>query len=90
MVIVQDLDKPRCAGAFWGEVRIINKHKTFLEEYTKYQVNSLTYDRIDSSIKVNSSVHKALGCVGTVIDGAVRSAIDCFSSVFFFRDVGRC
>ena len=41
----------------------------------------------DSSIKVNSSVHKALGCVGTVIDGAVRSSIDYFSSLFFFRDV---
>merc|ERR1719352_2235311 len=40
VVIVQDLDKPRCAGAFWGEV--------------------------------NSSVHKALGCVGTVVDGAIR------------------
>lgn len=40
VVIVQDLDKPRCAGAFWGEV--------------------------------NSSVHKALGCVGTIIDGAIR------------------
>merc|ERR1712013_40224 len=39
VVIVQDLDKPRCAGAFWGEV--------------------------------NSSVHKALGCVGTIIDGAI-------------------
>ena len=29
VVIVQDLDKPRCAGAFWGEVtvRVINSHK---------------------------------------------------------------
>ena len=41
----------------------------------------------NSSIKVNSSVHKALGCVGTVIDGAVRSPIDYFSSLFFHRDV---
>ena len=41
----------------------------------------------DSPLKVNSSVHKALGCVGTVIDGAVRSSIDYFSSLFFFRDV---
>lgn len=40
IVIVQDLDKPRIAGAFWGEV--------------------------------NSNIHRALGCVGTIIDGAIR------------------
>jgi regulator of RNase E activity RraA len=40
IVLVQDLDKPRVIGAFWGEV--------------------------------NSNIHKALGCVGTVIDGAIR------------------
>ncbi|MSU51417.1 MAG: RraA family protein [Opitutus sp.] len=40
IVIVQDLDKPRTVGAFWGEV--------------------------------NSNIHRALGCVGTIIDGAVR------------------
>jgi regulator of RNase E activity RraA len=40
IVLVQDLDKPRVIGAFWGEV--------------------------------NSNVHKALGCVGTIIDGAIR------------------
>jgi len=40
IVVVQDLDKPRTFGAFWGEV--------------------------------NSSIHKALGCVGTIIDGAIR------------------
>jgi regulator of RNase E activity RraA len=40
IVIVQDLDKPKTVGAFWGEV--------------------------------NSNVHKALGCVGTIIDGAIR------------------
>lgn len=40
IVIVQDLDKPDFAGAFWGEV--------------------------------NSNIHKALGCVGTIIDGAIR------------------
>ena len=40
IVVVQDLDKPRTIGAFWGEV--------------------------------NSSVHRALGCVGTIIDGAIR------------------
>ena len=40
IVIVQDLDKPRTIGSFWGEV--------------------------------NSNAHRALGCVGTITDGAVR------------------
>lgn len=40
VVVVQDLDKPRVLGAFWGEV--------------------------------NSNIHRALGCVGTVTDGAIR------------------
>jgi regulator of RNase E activity RraA len=40
IVVVQDLDKPRTAGAFWGEV--------------------------------NSTIHRSLGCVGTIIDGAIR------------------
>jgi 4-hydroxy-4-methyl-2-oxoglutarate aldolase len=40
IVIVQDLDKPRTLGAFWGEV--------------------------------NSNAHRALGCIGTIIDGAIR------------------
>jgi 4-hydroxy-4-methyl-2-oxoglutarate aldolase len=40
IVVVQDLDKPRVVGAFWGEV--------------------------------NSNIHRALGCVGTITDGAVR------------------
>ncbi|WP_346334125.1 RraA family protein [Prosthecobacter sp. SYSU 5D2] len=40
IVVVQDLDKPRVIGAFWGEV--------------------------------NSNMHRALGCVGTIIDGAIR------------------
>ena len=40
IVCVQDLDKPRVAGSFWGEV--------------------------------NASVHRALGCVGTIVDGAIR------------------
>ncbi len=39
-MVVQDLDKPRVLGAFWGEV--------------------------------NANVHRALGCVGTITDGAVR------------------
>ena len=40
IVVVQDLDKPRTVGAFWGEV--------------------------------NSTIHRALGCVGTIIDGGIR------------------
>jgi len=40
IVVVQDLDKPRVIGAFWGEV--------------------------------NSNVHRSLGCVGTITDGAIR------------------
>jgi len=40
IVVVQDLDKPRVLGAFWGEV--------------------------------NSNIHRALGCVGTITDGAIR------------------
>jgi len=40
IVVVQDLDKPRVIGAFWGEV--------------------------------NSTIHRGLGCVGTITDGAIR------------------
>ena len=40
IVVVQDLDKPRTVGAFWGEV--------------------------------NANNHRALGCVGTIVDGAIR------------------
>ncbi len=40
IVVVQDLDKPRVFGSFWGEV--------------------------------NSNTHRALGCVGTITDGAIR------------------
>lgn len=40
IVVVQDLDKPKTYGAFWGEI--------------------------------NSNVHRALGCVGTICDGAIR------------------
>jgi regulator of RNase E activity RraA len=40
IVVVQDLDRPRVVGAFWGEV--------------------------------NSNIHRALGCVGTICDGAIR------------------
>lgn len=40
IVIVQDLDKPKVIGSFWGEV--------------------------------NGNIHRALGCVGTITDGAIR------------------
>lgn len=40
IVVVQDMDRPRVIGSFWGEV--------------------------------NANVHRALGCVGTITDGAVR------------------
>jgi regulator of RNase E activity RraA len=40
IAVVQDLDKPRVIGSFWGEV--------------------------------NSNAHRALGCVGTITDGAIR------------------
>ena len=40
IVVVQDLDKPRVIGSWWGEVC--------------------------------SNTHRALGCVGTIVDGAVR------------------
>jgi regulator of RNase E activity RraA len=40
IVVIQDLDKPRVIGSFWGEV--------------------------------NSNIHRALGCVGTIVDGAIR------------------
>jgi 4-hydroxy-4-methyl-2-oxoglutarate aldolase len=40
IVMIQDLDKPRVIGSFWGEV--------------------------------NSNIHRALGCVGTITDGGIR------------------
>ncbi len=40
IAIVQDLDKPKTIGSFWGEV--------------------------------NANFHNALGCVGTITDGAIR------------------
>ena len=40
IVVIQDLDKPRTTGSFWGEV--------------------------------NANTHRALGCVGTITDGAIR------------------
>jgi regulator of RNase E activity RraA len=50
IVVVQDMDKPRVIGSFWGEV--------------------------------NSSIHRALGCVGTICDGAIRD-LDEMRSVGF-------
>lgn len=40
IVVVQDRDRPRVIGSFWGEV--------------------------------NANIHRALGCVGTITDGAIR------------------
>lgn len=40
IVVVEDLDRPRVVGSFWGEV--------------------------------NANTHRALGCVGTITDGAIR------------------
>ncbi|MBI1842232.1 MAG: RraA family protein [Verrucomicrobia bacterium] len=40
IVIIQDLDKPKVIGSFWGEV--------------------------------TANTHRALGCVGTITDGAIR------------------
>jgi len=50
IVVVQDLDKPRVIGSFWGEV--------------------------------NSNVHRALGCVGTIVDGAIRDLDEMTSAGF--------
>ena len=50
IVIVEDLDKPNCHGAFWGEV--------------------------------NSNIHRALDCVGTIIDGAIRDVDEMHNAGF--------
>jgi regulator of RNase E activity RraA len=50
IVVVQDLDRPRVIGSFWGEV--------------------------------NANVHRALGCVGTIVDGAVRDIDEMTSAGF--------
>ena len=56
IVVVQDLDKPRAVGSFWGEV--------------------------------NSNVHKALGCVGTITDGAIRDVDEMTNAGF--KAIARC
>ena len=50
VVVVQDLDRPRYVGAFWGEV--------------------------------NSNIHRALGCVGTITDGAIRDVDEMMNAGF--------
>lgn len=50
IVVVQDLDKPKTIGSFWGEV--------------------------------NSNIHRALGCVGTITDGAIRDVDEMCNSGF--------
>jgi len=50
IVVVEDLDKPECIGAFWGEV--------------------------------NSNAHRALGCVGTITDGAIRDVDEMMNAGF--------
>ncbi len=55
IVVVQDLDKPRVIGAFWGEV--------------------------------NANNHRALGCVGTIIDGAIRDLDEMTNASF--KAIGR-
>ncbi|MCP4641103.1 MAG: RraA family protein [bacterium] len=56
IVVVQDLDKPRAIGAFWGEV--------------------------------NSNIHRALGCVGTITDGAIRDLDEMTNAGF--KALARC
>ena len=56
IVVVQDLDKPKVGGAFWGEV--------------------------------NSNVHRALGCVGTITDGSIRDVDEMTNAGF--HALARC
>jgi len=50
IVVVQDLDKPRVLGSFWGEV--------------------------------GANMHRALGCVGTITDGAIRDLDEMYNAGF--------
>jgi len=50
IVVLQDVDKPKTYGSFWGEV--------------------------------NSNVHMALGCVGTITDGAIRDMDEMINAGF--------
>jgi len=58
IIVVQDLDKPKLYGAFWGEV--------------------------------TSNFHRALGCVGTVIDGAIRDTDEMTAAGFKALARGTC
>jgi regulator of RNase E activity RraA len=58
IVVVQDLDKPKLYGAFWGEV--------------------------------NSNAHRALGCVGTIIDGGIRDLDEMTNAGFKALSRGLC
>ena len=58
IVVVQDLDKPKLIGAFWGEV--------------------------------TSNFHRALGCVGTIIDGAIRDVNEMTAAGFKALARGLC
>jgi regulator of RNase E activity RraA len=58
IVVVQDLDKPRMIGAFWGEV--------------------------------TSNFHRALGCVGTIIDGGIRDLDEMNAAGFKALARGMC
>jgi len=58
IVIVQDLDKPRLVGAFWGEV--------------------------------TSNFHRAVGCVGTIIDGGIRDVDEMAQAGFKALARGLC
>jgi len=56
IVVIQDLDKPKVIGSFWGEV--------------------------------TGNVHRALGCVGTITDGAIRD-VDEMTNAGFKALAGR-
>lgn len=58
IVVIQDLDKPRLYGAFWGEV--------------------------------TSNFHRALGCVGTIIDGGIRDTDEMTAAGFKALARGTC
>ena len=58
IVVVQDLDKPRLIGSFWGEV--------------------------------TARFHRALGCVGTIVDGAIRDTDEMTAAGFKALARGTC
>lgn len=58
IVVVQDLDKPRMIGAWWGEC--------------------------------NASTHRALGCVGSICDGAIRDVDEMIDVGFKVLARGMC